>query len=82
VQVPAFFQELDNLVEQGVNIYHPDGSPRIIVSNRAHLVLDYHQVVDKLREEERRAGAAGKDLGTTKKGIGPACVAAAFLCRI
>ena len=52
------------------------------MSNRAHLVLDYHQVVDKMREEERRAGAAGKDLGTTKKGIRPACVAAAFLCRI
>ena len=52
--------------------YHPDGSPRILVSDRAHLVLDYHQVVDKLREEERRQGSAGKDLGTTKKGIGPA----------
>ncbi len=60
-------------MKDGINIYHPDGSPRILVSNRAHLVLDYHQVVDKLREEERRAGAAGKDLGTTKKGIGPTC---------
>ncbi len=77
--MPAFFQELDNLVKQGVNIFHADGSPRILVSDRAHLVLDYHQVVDKLREEERRSGAAGKDLGTTKKGIGPACVAVAPL---
>jgi len=72
IHVPAFFQELDDLIKEGINVYHPDGSPRILVSDRAHLVLDYHQVVDKLREEERRQGSAGKDLGTTKKGIGPA----------
>ena len=77
-QVPAFFEELDDLVRQGINIFHPDGTPRILVSDRAHMVLDYHQVVDKLREEERRSGVAGKDLGTTKKGIGPACVARAY----
>jgi len=44
-QVPAFFEELDALIKDGINVYHPDGSPRILVSNRAHLVLDYHQVL-------------------------------------
>lgn len=38
---------------------------RLVVSNRAHLVLGYHVLIDGLRE-----GRQG--LGTTKKGIGPA----------
>jgi adenylosuccinate synthase len=38
---------------------------RLVVSNRAHLVLGYHILVDGLRETRQ-------GLGTTKKGIGPA----------
>lgn len=41
---------------------------RLIVSDRAHLVFDFHQQVDGLQEAEK----GGKSLGTTKKGIGPA----------
>jgi adenylosuccinate synthase len=37
---------------------------RLVVSNRAHLVLGYHVLVDGLRETRQ-------GLGTTKKGIGP-----------
>uniref|UniRef100_A0A674P778 Adenylosuccinate synthetase n=1 Tax=Takifugu rubripes TaxID=31033 RepID=A0A674P778_TAKRU len=44
---------------------------RLIVSDRAHLVFDFHQVVDGLQETERQA-QEGKTIGTTKKGIGPA----------
>uniref|UniRef100_A0AAQ6AI89 Adenylosuccinate synthetase n=1 Tax=Amphiprion ocellaris TaxID=80972 RepID=A0AAQ6AI89_AMPOC len=44
---------------------------RLIVSDRAHLVFDFHQVVDGLQETERQA-QEGKNIGTTKKGIGPA----------
>uniref|UniRef100_A0A3Q0SEG5 Adenylosuccinate synthetase n=1 Tax=Amphilophus citrinellus TaxID=61819 RepID=A0A3Q0SEG5_AMPCI len=43
----------------------------LIVSDRAHLVFDFHQVVDGLQETERQA-QEGKNIGTTKKGIGPA----------
>lgn len=41
---------------------------RLFVSDRAHLVFDFHQVVDGLKEVE----LGGSSIGTTKKGIGPA----------
>ena len=37
-------------------------------SDRAHLVFDFHQIVDGLKEVE----LGGSSIGTTKKGIGPA----------
>ena len=40
---------------------------RLLVSDRAHLLFDLHQVVDGLREAE----LAGDMIGTTKRGIGP-----------
>uniref|UniRef100_A0A8C5AHL2 Adenylosuccinate synthetase n=1 Tax=Gadus morhua TaxID=8049 RepID=A0A8C5AHL2_GADMO len=43
---------------------------RLIVSDRAHLVFDFHQVVDGLQETQRQA-QEGINIGTTKKGIGP-----------
>lgn len=41
---------------------------RLLISDRAHLVFDFHQKVDGLQELEK----GRKSLGTTKKGIGPA----------
>lgn len=41
---------------------------RLLLSDRAHLVFDFHQIVDGLKEAE----LGGSSLGTTKKGIGPA----------
>jgi adenylosuccinate synthase len=46
-----------------------DGS-NLFISDRAHLVMPYHVLVDQLEERER--GAA--KLGTTSRGIGPAFV--------
>lgn len=63
VHVPSFFAELDALTKKGLNC---DG--RLFVSDRAHLVFDFHQVVDGLKEVE----LGGSSIGTTKKGIGPA----------
>lgn len=40
---------------------------RLFVSDRAHLVFDFHQIVDGLKEVE----LGGSSIGTTKKGIGP-----------
>ncbi len=41
---------------------------RLFVSDQAHLVLGFHQIVDGLKEIE----LGGSSIGTTKKGIGPA----------
>jgi len=41
---------------------------RFIISDRAHVVLPHHMLIDGLRE----AGAGKDSIGTTKKGIGPA----------
>ncbi|WP_437975706.1 adenylosuccinate synthase [Sorangium sp. So ce295] len=41
---------------------------RLFVSDRAHLILPFHPLVDSLREA---AAADGVRLGTTKRGIGP-----------
>jgi adenylosuccinate synthase len=57
------FEELETLGSQGVSV---DG--RLAISDRAHLLFDLHKEIDGLREEE----LAGKKIGTTKRGIGPA----------
>jgi adenylosuccinate synthase len=55
--------EIDALGERGL-----DMAGRLALSDRAHLVLAHHRVVDGLREE-RALGEA--KIGTTKRGIGP-----------
>ncbi|KAL6867750.1 hypothetical protein ACP4OV_015774 [Aristida adscensionis] len=62
IHVPGFFGEIDGLESNGV---HCNG--RILVSDRAHLLFDLHQIVDGLREGE----LANSFIGTTKRGIGP-----------
>ena len=64
VHVPSFFQELSNLEAKGL-----DGRGRLFVSSRAHLVFDFHQRTDKLKEAELSENK--KSIGTTGKGIGP-----------
>ncbi|KND01761.1 adenylosuccinate synthase [Spizellomyces punctatus DAOM BR117] len=63
VHLPSFFAELENLHKKGL-----DATGRLFLSERAHLVFDYHQIVDGLKEVELGRGS----IGTTKKGIGPA----------
>ncbi|OCH92243.1 Adenylosuccinate synthetase [Obba rivulosa] len=63
VHVPSFFDELDAIQAQGL-----DCSNRLFISDRAHLVFDFHQIVDGLKEVE----LGGSSIGTTKRGIGPA----------
>ncbi|CAA9590223.1 MAG: Adenylosuccinate synthetase [uncultured Thermomicrobiales bacterium] len=43
-------------------------TPRLRISDRAHLVMPWHPLIDKL-EEQQRGGSA---IGTTGRGIGPA----------
>src|SRR6478752_983941 len=54
--------EMDMLLSRGID------PSRLKVSGNAHLILPYHQELDRLIE--RRLGKA--KLGTTKRGIGPA----------
>jgi adenylosuccinate synthase len=56
----TLFAELDALSERGIAI---DG--RMFVSDRAHLVLPYHKLLDAASEKSQ-------GIGTTGKGIGPA----------
>ncbi|GFZ11364.1 adenylosuccinate synthase [Actinidia rufa] len=62
VHLPGLFKEIDGLESNGVSC-----KGRILVSDRAHLLFDFHQVVDGLREAE----LANSFIGTTKRGIGP-----------
>jgi len=56
----TLFTEVDELIADGVDV-----EGRLYVSERAHLVMPYHKLVDK-------ASAASKAIGTTGRGIGPA----------
>jgi len=56
--------ELDTLVARGISC-SPD---RLVLSRDAHLVMPYHRTLDALREQ----ALGGHQIGTTKKGIGPA----------
>ncbi|KAL6124633.1 hypothetical protein ACLB2K_077145 [Fragaria x ananassa] len=62
VHLPGLFKEIDSLESNGVSC-----KGRILVSDRAHLLFDFHQEVDGLREAE----LAKSFIGTTKRGIGP-----------
>lgn len=65
IHLPGLFEELAELELKGV--LSPE--KRLIISDRAHLVFDFHQKVDELQEAERsRSGTA---LGTIHRGIGP-----------
>ncbi|MGE3278850.1 MAG: adenylosuccinate synthase [Candidatus Altimarinota bacterium] len=62
LHLPTLFKELASLDEKGI-----DYKGRLLISDRAHLLFDYHQIVDGMQEDE----LAGEKIGTTKKGIGP-----------
>jgi len=56
----TLFAEMDEMVRDGVDV-----EGRLYVSDRAHLVLPHHKLVDG-------ESAASKAIGTTGRGIGPA----------
>ena len=63
VHLPSFLSELKSLEASGVEY-----EGRVFLSDRAHLVFDFHQAVDGRNEK-----SLGRNkIGTTKKGIGPA----------
>jgi len=63
VDPKALFAELDELAKNGIQI-----GDRLIVSDKAHLILPYHRDLDLLAEARR----GERKIGTTSRGIGPA----------
>lgn len=61
LNVPKLFEEIQSIVEKGVPM------PKILVSDRAQMVMSYHILFDQYEEE--RLG--GKSFGSTKSGIAP-----------
>src|SRR5438128_3173981 len=59
----ALFAEVDELARNGVDI-----DDRIVISDKAHLILPYHRDLDLLSEARR----GERKIGTTSRGIGPA----------
>jgi len=57
----VLLEEIDNLHNHGVD------TSRLVISDRAHLIMPYHILLDGLEEERRGRGA----IGTTLRGIGP-----------
>jgi adenylosuccinate synthase len=62
VNPAALLAEMDDLKKRGVDI------SRLYISDRAHLIMPYHILLDGLEEE----ALGSKAVGTTRKGIGPA----------
>jgi adenylosuccinate synthase len=64
VDPAVLIEEMDYLDGKGIDV----GADRIKVSERAHLIMPYHQAVDLAREKMK----GDKKIGTTGRGIGPA----------
>ena len=62
VDPAVLLEELDSLSARGVDV------SRLVVSGNAHLIMPYHQELDRVTERFLGKNA----LGTTKRGIGPA----------
>ena len=61
LNIPVLFNEVKSIVDRGVPM------PKILVSDRAQMVMSYHILFDQYEEE--RLG--GKSFGSTKSGIAP-----------
>ena len=60
LDVETLFAEIDEVAGKGIKI-----EGRLFLSDRAHLVLPYHKLLDRAHE-------ASQQIGTTGRGIGPA----------
>ncbi len=56
----TFFTELDGLAGRGI-----DTTGRLFVSERAHLVMPYHKLLDKASEKSQNIGTTGRGIGPT-----------------
>ncbi len=63
VDPAALFAEIEELARLGVEV-----GDRLLISDKAHLILPYHRELDVLSEARR----GERKIGTTSRGIGPA----------
>ena len=56
----TFFTELDGLTGKGIAT-----NGRIFISDRAHLVMPYHKLLDKAHERSQNIGTTGRGIGPT-----------------
>ena len=63
VDPQALFAEIDEIAKAGIQIGN-----RLLISDKAHLILPYHKELDLLSEARR----GERKIGTTSRGIGPA----------
>ena len=59
----VLIEEMNSLRNAGIKL-----EKRLLISQRSHLIMPYHKILDGLYEEAKGAGATG----TTRRGIGPA----------
>ncbi len=63
VDLEGLLKEI-NYVKEAINVDRVN----LLISDRAHIVLPYHKIIDALQEDNKGV----RKIGTTKKGIGPA----------
>ncbi len=63
VDPQALFKEIEELAALGIDV-----GDRLLISDKAHLILPYHRELDVLSEARR----GERKIGTTSRGIGPA----------
>jgi adenylosuccinate synthase len=63
VDPQALFTEIDDLISRGIAV-----DDRLLISEKAHVILPYHRELDVLSEARR----GERKIGTTSRGIGPA----------
>lgn len=64
VDPAVLIEEMDYLAAKGIDV----GSSRLLISERAHLIMPFHQAIDVARERKK----GDQKIGTTGRGIGPA----------
>lgn len=65
IDLPTLFEEMDTVERQGISL-----EGKLFISDRAHLTLPYHRLLDAAREGANPA----RKIGTTMRGIGPTYV--------
>ena len=72
VEPGGLIEEMDMLQKQGLSL------DNLKISDRAHMVMPYHKLLDGLSED----GAGDAQIGTTKRGIGPCYTDKAARCGL
>ena len=65
IDIETLLEEMALLELAGVDL------SRLLISDRAHVIMPYHKAFDQL-DEDLRAKERGGNLGTTRRGVGPA----------